>query len=332
MDRQSIRADQYVSLQQVFQARERISTMIRRTPLIYSAAISERVGCEVWLKLETLQTTGSFKLRGASNRMLQLSEQEKQRGVIAVSSGNHGRAVAYIAKKMGISAIVCVCELVPEIKRQAIRDYGADLRIIGKTQDDAQAYADDLIEKEGLTWIAPFDDLDVITGQATIALEVFDEQPDIDTIVAPLSGGGLLSGIALASKTLSPAINVIGTSMEVEPGMVRSLEAGKPVTVEEPASLADSIGGSIGLNNSFTFPIIRDFMDSSILVSESSLKPAMKLLFEAEGVVMEGGSASALAGILTADFSQCKGKKVAVVISGRNISSDKFLDAVQSGE
>ncbi|WP_261842174.1 threonine/serine dehydratase [Aliamphritea ceti] len=324
MNSKDVSPDSYVSLQTVLQARDRIASIIRPTPLIFSSAISEAVGCEVWLKLETLQTTGSFKLRGASNRMLQLSEAEKKRGVVAVSSGNHGRAVAYIAKILGIRAIICVCDLVPENKRQAIRSYGADLRVVGNTQDDAQEYADSLIDKEGLTWIAPYDDLDVIAGQGTIALDILNEQPDIDTIIAPLSGGGLLSGIALAAKAISPAINVVGTSMEVEPGMVRSLEAGHPVTVEEPPSLGDAIGGSIGLNNQFTFPIVRDFMDAAILVSEESLRPAMQLLFESEGLVMEGGSASALAGALHTDFQRREAQKIAVVISGRNISSERF--------
>lgn len=314
----------YLSLQSVMQARQRIDTIIRPTPLIYSEAISKLANCEVWLKLENLQTTGSFKLRGASNRMLQLSETEKQRGVVAVSSGNHGRAVAYIAKMMGIQAIICVCDLVPENKREAIRQYGADLRVVGHTQDDAQAYADQLIAEHGFSWIAPFDDLEVITGQGTIALDILNENPAIDTIIAPLSGGGLISGIALAAKAISPAIKVIGASMEIEPGMVKSLAAGKPITVEEPPSLADAMGGSIGLDNQYTFPIVRDFMDSAILVSEQSLRPAMELLFDTEGQVMEGGSASALAGLLHPDFQNCGAKKVAVVISGRNISRARF--------
>jgi threonine dehydratase len=320
--------NKYVSLNDIKSASDRIAGIIRPTPLIYSQSISDIVGSEVWLKLETLQTTGSFKIRGASNRMLQLTEEEKACGVVAVSSGNHGRAVAYIAQKMGIRSIICVCNLVPENKRQAMIDYGADLRIVGHTQDDAQEYADKLIAEEGLTWVAPYDDLSVIAGQATIALEALTDLPDADTIIAPLSGGGLLSGIILGSKLMSSDIEVIGVSMEVEPGMVRSLEAGKPVTVEEPSSLADSLGGSIGLNNQYTFPIVRDFMDRAILVAEDSLAPAMNLLFEAEGVVMEGGSASALAGVLSPEFKTGKQRKIIVVISGRNIAKERFLEAI----
>ena len=323
---------QYPTLEDFGAARQRIASMIRPTPLIHSAAISQAVGSEVWLKLETLQVTGSFKLRGAANRMLQLTEQEKQRGVVAVSSGNHGKAVAYIARQMGIRATICVCELVPDNKRQAMIDYGADLRVVGKTQDDAQEYADQLIVDQGQTWIAPYDDLDVIAGQGTIAVEALDQLPDADTIVAPLSGGGLLSGIALAGKAISPPIEIIGTSMEIEPGMVRSLEAGKPVTVAEPPSLAESITGSIGLNNRYTFPIVQEYMNRAILVSEQSLGPAMKLLFDAEGLIMEGGSASALAGALSSSFHTGRQRKIIVVISGRNISLARFMNATTSAK
>ena len=308
--------------------RERIAGLVRPTPLIRSDAISKIVGCEVWLKLETLQITGSFKLRGAANRMLQLSDRERARGVIAVSSGNHGRAVAYVARRLGIQATICISDLVPENKREAMRAYGADLRVIGRSQDEAQAYADEQIAEHGLTWIAPYDDLAVIAGQGTIASEVLEALPQTDAILAPLSGGGLLSGLALVGKSLSPAIEIVGASMEIEPGMVRSLEAGRPVTVEEPPSLADSIGGSIGLSNRYTFPIVRDFMDQALLVSEQSLGPAMRLLFEEEGLVMEGGSASALAAALLPGFKSDRRRTVVIVISGRNIATPRFMSAI----
>lgn len=322
----------YLTLQDFLAAGERISSIVRPTPLIHSAGLSKAVGCELWLKLESMQTTGSFKLRGAANKMLQLTEAERARGVIAVSSGNHGRAVAHVAQRLGIRAVVCISDLVPDNKRRAMMDYGADLRVAGKSQDEAQDYADRLIAEEGLTWIAPYDDLDVIAGQGTVALEVLSALPDADAIVAPLSGGGLLSGLALAGKAIVPSIEIVGTSMEVEPGMVRSLEAGKPVTVEEVPSLADSIGGSIGLANKYTFPIVRDFMDRALLVSEDGLGPAMKLLFEEEGLVMEGGSASALAGALSPDFAGNARRKAVVVVSGRNIAAQRFIDAISTAE
>jgi threonine dehydratase len=317
----------YVSLQEIMQARIRIDPIIRQTPLLFSEVLSDIAGFEIWLKLENLQTTGSFKLRGASNRMLQLTDAEKQSGVITVSSGNHGRAVSYIARKMGINAIVSVCDLCPENKREAIRTYGADLRVNGKTQDDAQDYAEAQISEHGYTWIDPYDDLQVIAGQGTIALEALRELPDADAFIAPLSGGGLISGIALAAKSMSPEIKVIGTSMEIEPGMVRSLEAGKPVPVEEFPSLASSITGAIGLRNTHTFPIVRGFMDSAILVSEDSLGPALAQFYKAEAMMIEGGSASSVIGALSAEFCAMKPKKVIVLISGRNIDVKTFLNA-----
>lgn len=324
--------DKYVSLQNVLAARVRIDPIIRDTPLIRSAALSEIVGRDVWLKLDCQQMTGSFKLRGAANKMLQMTDEEKAKGVVSVSSGNHGRAVAYIAQRLGIRAVVCVADLVPENKREAIRGYGADLQIEGSTQVAAQQHAETLIEAEGLTWIPPYDDLDIITGQGTLVTDMLSEQPDIDTIIAPLSGGGLLSGVALAAKALSPNIEVVGISMKNEPGMVRCLEAGKLVDVDEPHSLADALGGSVGLANKYTYPIVRDFMDRYVLVSEESLPSALRLLFETEGLVTEGGSAVVISALLKADFLTPRNKSIGLVISGRNIAPDRFLKAIQSSE
>ncbi len=319
-----------LALQTILQARRRIDGVIRATPLIHSAALSARAGCEVWLKLECQQLTGSFKLRGAANKLLQLTEAERARGVIAVSSGNHGRAVAYMAQRLGIRAVICLSTLVPENKRAAIRGYGADLRVEGNTQVAAQDYAERLIASEGLTWISPFDDLQVIAGQGTIATDILRDNPGIDTIIAPLSGGGLLGGIALAAKAVSPTIEVIGASMTEGPGMVACLQAGKLVDVDEAPSLADALAGSVGMDNVHTFPIIRDFMDRYTLTPETALAPAMRLLLETEGLVMEGGSAVALAALLQPGTLGPRNRQVCVVISGRNIAPERFLKAVQS--
>jgi len=318
----------YVSLQDIMNAAERIAPIARRTPLVFSAPLSERAGFEVWLKLENLQITGSFKLRGATNRILQLSQAERDRGIIAVSSGNHGRAVAYLARRLGITARVVVCSLCPENKRQAMRDLGADVILHGDTQDEAQAHADKLIEEHGYTWIAPYDDLRVIAGQGTIGLEALTDRPDADMIIAPLSGGGLLSGIALAAKSMSPEIKVVGSSMEIEPGMVRSLEAGKPVHVDEHPSLASSITGAIGLNNQYTFPIIRDFMDRAVLISEDALVPEMAKFAEAEGMIIEGGCVTAVLAALSPEVREMAPHRAVVVISGRNISLSTFHSEV----
>ncbi len=301
--------------------------MVRKTPLIFSEPLSDRAGFEIWLKLENLQTTGSFKLRGASNRILQLSSEEKARGIIAVSSGNHGRAVAFLAKRLGITARVVVCSLCPENKRQAMRELGAELILYGDTQDAAQEHADRLIEEHGYTSVDPFDDLHVIAGQGTIALEALTELPNANMIVSPLSGGGLLSGIALAAKSISPDISVVGSSMEIEPGMVRSLEAGKPVHVEEHPSLASSITGAIGLRNRYTFPIIRDFMDRAVLISEDSLAPEMARFADREGMIVEGGSITSVIAALSPEVREMNPKRAIAVISGRNVSLSTFQAA-----
>ncbi len=320
----------YVSLQDIMQTAQRIAPVVRKTPLVFSEALSERAGFEIWLKLENLQTTGSFKLRGASNRILQLSSEEKARGIIAVSSGNHGRAVAYLARRLGVKARVVVCSLCPENKRQAMRDLGAEVIVYGDTQDEAQAHADQLIETRGYTWADPYDDLHVIAGQGTIALEALTELPDADMIVAPLSGGGLLSGIALATKSVSPAISVVGASMEIEPGMVRSLEAGKPVHVDEYPSLASCITGAIGMRNRYTFPIVRDFMDRAVLVAEEALAPEMAIFAETEGMIVEGGSITSVIAALSSEVRDMAPKRAVVVISGRNVSLPTFHSAVAS--
>ena len=319
----------YLSLQEIMYARRRISTIVRRTPLIFSESLSERAGFEIWLKLENLQITGSFKLRGASNRILQLGAEERERGIITVSSGNHGRAVAYLAKRLGVKARIVVCSLCPENKRQAMRDYGAEVIVHGNTQDDAQAHADQLIADHGYTWVDPYDDLRVIAGQGTIALEALTERPDADMIVAPLSGGGLLSGIALASKSISPAISVVGASMEVEPGMVRSLEAGKPVHVEEYPSLASCITGAIRMPNQHTFTIVRAFMEKAVLIPEDALAPEMARFAEAEGQIVEGGSITSVLAALSPEVREMGPKQAIVVVSGRNIDLRTFMTATE---
>jgi threonine dehydratase len=205
-----------VTLSDVYDARRTIAQHVRRTPLILSPSLSKIANAEVWLKLENLQVTGSFKMRGAVNRMLQMSSDEQAEGVITVSTGNHGRAVAYFAKQLGIKAVICEPTSVPDNKVMAIRNYGAEVRSCGDSQDDAQLEADRLIAEEGLTWVAPFDDTAVIAGQGTIALEIIEDLPDVNAIVAPLAGGGLLSGIAVAAKSVNPRIQVLGASLETE--------------------------------------------------------------------------------------------------------------------
>jgi len=305
-----------------------IAGAVLRTPLVPSAALSAEAGQEILLKLENLQSTGAFKLRGATNAIRRLSDEQRRRGVGCCSTGNHGRAVAAAAQSLGVRAVVALSALVPATKLRAIEALGAEVRQVGVSQDQAQIEIDRLVQEQGLTDIPPFDHPDVIAGQGTIALELLEDRPDLRAIVVPLSGGGLISGIAVAAKALKPGIRIIGVTMENGAAMVESLKAGKPVEVTETASLADSLGGGIGLANRYTFAICRDRVDETILVSEAEIYRGMRFLFREQRLVTEGGAAvgaaALLAGKLTLDGP------TAFIISGNNVDPDQFL-AVASG-
>ncbi|GAB2176582.1 hydroxyectoine utilization dehydratase EutB [Dongia sp. agr-C8] len=301
---------------------------VLRTPLVASPALSAEAGHEVLLKLESLQATGAFKLRGATNAIRRLSDDQRRRGVGCCSTGNHGRAVAAAAKSAGIRAMVALSALVPATKVRAIEALGAEVRQVGVSQDQAQVEIDRLVNEQGLTDIPPFDHPDVIAGQGTIALELLEDRPDLRVIVVPLSGGGLISGIAIAAKALKPEIRIIGVTMENGAAMVESLKAGKPVEVEEVASLADSLGGGIGLQNRYTFETCRELVDDTILVSEAEIYRGMRFLFREQRLVTEGGAAVGAAALLAGKLKL--DGPAAFIVSGSNVDPDQFL-AVASG-
>ena len=235
-----------LTLQDIFFARKRIQYIVRRTPLQLDHSLSDGKQKKIHLKLENLQTTGSFKLRGAVNKMFTLTEEEKKSGLVTVSSGNHGRALSYVSGQLGIRAVICLSEGCPQVKRDAIARLGGEIIMAGRTQDEAIDYAYELAEKQGLVMVSSFDDLQVIAGQGTIGLELLEDLPSVDTIITPLSGGSLLSGIALAVKTTNPKVKVVGVSMERAPVMIRSLEAGKVIYLPEETTIADGLAGGIG--------------------------------------------------------------------------------------
>lgn len=317
-----------ITLQDIFQARQTISPLVRQTPLIESDALSERVGGSVYLKLETFQRTGTFKARGAANKILNLSDDERARGVITVSTGNHGRAVAYVAGRLGITAVVCISERVPENKVEALRHLGPELVIYGHGQDDAARRAETLRQERGLAMIHPFDDPHIIAGQGTIGLEMLQAQPDVDTVLVPLSGGGLISGVALAMKSASPAIRVVGVSMERAPVMYHSLRAGRPVELPEEDTLADSLLGGIGLDNAHTFSMVQKYVDDVVLVSEEEIAAAMAFALKEHNLITEGAGAVGLAALLNGKVS-APGRHVAVVVSGGNVSLPVLLEVAE---
>ncbi len=313
----------------VLQARNRIAGQVLRTPMREAAGLSRRAGVPVLIKCEHHQITGSFKLRGATNAVLSLTEAQRRAGVATASTGNHGRAVAHASRATGARAVVCMSSLVPANKVEAVRALGAEVRISGAGQDEAQREVDRLVRDKGMADISPFDDGAVIAGQGTLGLEIIEDAPDLDAVLVPLSGGGLISGIGLAVKTLSPNTRVIGVTMERGAAMVASLAAGHPVDVVEEQSLADSLGGGIGLANRNTFGMVRSLVDDCVLVSEEAIADGIRLAYEEEGEVIEGAAAVGIAAILSGKVA-LRGP-TALVLTGKNIAPDLHRRIVCGG-
>jgi threonine dehydratase len=305
-----------ITLQDSFAARERIAGRVRVTPSVASPSLSEVSGGAISLKLEQTQITGSFKLRGATNAVLSLTEEQRASGIVGVSTGNHGRGLAYAAKQAETRCIICMSELVPQNKVDGIKALGAEVRIVGRSQDDAQVEVDRLVSG-GMVMIPPFDHPDIVAGQSTVALEMLEQTPELETVLVPLSGGGLMSGVAMVMKSVNPAIRVVGVSMERGAAMYESQKAGKPVFVEEVPTLADSLGGGVGLDNQYTFQMVRDFVDEIILVSEAEIAQAIRHAYWQERQIIEGSGSVGIAALLAGKV-QGPGRCV-VLISGQNI-------------
>ncbi|WP_295812067.1 hydroxyectoine utilization dehydratase EutB [uncultured Nitratireductor sp.] len=315
-----------LTLADILDARRRIADVATLdTPLPPSPFLSRIAGDDVLLKLEIGQATGAFKLRGAANAVLNLPEGTK--GVTCCSTGNHGRAVAYAARARGLRAVICMSNLVPETKVAGIRALGAEARIVGRSQDEAQVESLRLAKEEGFYEISPFDDLHVIAGQGTIGLELLDRRPDLATVLIPLSGGGLAGGIACALKTIKPSIRVIGITMEHGAAMHASMAAGKPVAVTEIASLADSLGGGIGAENRYSFELCRRFLDDVVLVSEEEIYRAMQVHYHEDRLVCEGASAVGAAALISGRLDVQPGP-IATLITGRNVDMKVFTDII----
>ncbi|MDF3214315.1 MULTISPECIES: hydroxyectoine utilization dehydratase EutB [Mesorhizobium] len=309
-----------VTLEHIRAAHERIAGKVERTPTVLSQTLSEGLGVPVHLKLEHRQTTGSFKLRGASNAVASLSTAEKARGVVAASTGNHGRALAHAAKLEGMRAVICMSRLVPENKLDGIRRLGAEVRIIGNSQDEAQQEVDRLVAQEGLVMLPPFDHPDIVAGQGTLGLEMIEQVPDAALVLVQLSGGGLASGVAAAIKGVSPGTKIIGVSMARGAAMKASLDAGRPVLVEELPTLADSLGGGIGLDNRLTFAMCRDLLDGIVLLSEDEIAAGIRHAYAREREIVEGAGAVGIAALLAGKVRS--DGPVVVLLSGRNIDMD----------
>lgn len=314
--------DDAPSLADILAAQGRIAGVAVETPLAPAVALSRRLDADILFKLDLAQPTGAFKLRGAANAVAQLGAESRARGVVCASTGNHGRAVAHAAARLGVRAVVCLPEMATEVKVAAVAAEGADVRRVGRDQDAAQAEVDRLVAEEGLVEISPFDHADVIAGQGTMAVEMLRARPDLETIVTPLSGGGLASGIALAAKAMNPRIRIVGVSMARGPAMALSIAAGRVVDVVEEPTLADSLGGGLNRDNRYTLPICAALLDEIALVSEAEIYRGVRWLLREERLIVEGGASVGVAALL-AGKAVARGP-TAVVVCGRNAPPEQI--------
>lgn len=305
-----------VTLETIKKAKKQIENSIKRTPLIECPTLEEQVGGKIFFKLENLQKTGSFKIRGALNRIANLTEEEKKKGVIASSAGNHAQGIALGATAQGIKATIVMPETAPIAKVTATKGYGADVVLCGTVYDDAFAKACEIQKETGAVFLHPFDDEYVIAGQGTIGIEILEDVKDMDTVLVPIGGGGILAGIATAVKSINPNIRVIGVESENAASMTEALKRGECCEVCAKPTIADGIAvRKVGCK---TLELVKKYVDEVVTVSEAEIADAILFLMEKSKVVAEGAGATPLAAILAGKVD-CKGRKTCAVISGGNI-------------
>ncbi|EJQ99251.1 threonine dehydratase [Bacillus cereus MSX-A1] len=299
-------------------AKEILDVNARKTPLVKSFYLTSKAGGEIYLKLENMQLTGSFKFRGAFNKISQLTNEEKERGVIACSAGNHAQGVALSSHLLGIKSKIVMPTSAPQAKVDATRGYGSEVILYGDTFDDAKAKCEEIIKETGETYLHPYDDVEVMAGQGTIGLDILDDMWDVDTVIVPIGGGGIISGIAVALKSFNPSINIIGVQADNVHGMKASYDAGRILEHYEAPTIAD--GCAVKIPGNLTFEIVKDLVDEIVTVSEEELEVAMKDLLQRGKAVVEGAGALATAALLAGKVDKyVQGKKVVAVISGGNV-------------
>ncbi|MES2148145.1 MAG: threonine ammonia-lyase [Pseudomonadota bacterium] len=305
-----------VTIADIRAAAERIRGAVVRTPMLISRTLSEIVGAEIWLKFENLQFTAAYKERGALNKLLQLTAEERARGVIAASAGNHAQAVAYHGKRLGIPVTIVMPEPTPTVKVMQTEGHGAAVVLFGAMFDDAYAKARELTLENGFVFVHPFDDRDIIAGAGTLGLEMLEDAPDLDTIVVPIGGGGLMSGIAIAARAIRPEIELVGVEAELYPSMKCAVEGcAMPLGGD---TLAEGI--AVKQPGALTASILKQLVNEFVLVSERDLERAVAMLVGIEKTVVEGAGAAGLAAIL-ANPKRFAGKKVATILCGGNIDT-----------
>lgn len=307
-----------LTLQDVQQARETIKDIVKKTDLLESVKLSQKTGANVYYKCENLQKTGSFKVRGACNKIASLTEQEKANGVIASSAGNHAQGVALGAKMSGIKATIVMPATAPLAKVTATKGYGAEVVLEGLVYDDAYAKAVELQKETGATFLHPFNDKYVMAGQGTIALEIFEQlDNNVDTIICPIGGGGIIAGIAVAAKALNPNVKIIGVQTANIPSMKESMENGEVTTAFKATTIADGI--AVKTPGDQTFEIIKELVDEVIVVEEHEIAQGMLFLLENQKLIAEGSGAVSTAALLSGKYVPAEGENVVCVISGGNV-------------
>ncbi|MBZ4663766.1 MAG: ilvA [Caloramator sp.] len=315
-----------VTFEMIKEAQKRLDGVVRKTELAKSYSLTQLTGMNVFLKAENRQKTNAFKLRGAYNKIASLTEEERKRGVIASSAGNHAQGVAYAAKVFGINATICMPETAPKTKVESTKSYGATVVQYGLVYDDCYQKAVEIQRETGATFVHPFNDPYVIAGQGTIGLEILNEFSDVDAIVVPIGGGGIISGIAIAMKEIKPSIKVIGVQAEVIASTRASLDAGKIVTLPGVKSLADGI--SVKTPGDLTFDIIKRYVDDVVTVSEDEIEDAIYRLLSKSKFVVEGAGATTAAAVINGKVNM-PGKNVVCVLTGGNIDPMMLANIIQ---
>jgi threonine dehydratase len=315
-----------IELTHIQQAAQRLQEHVLRTPCVASHTLSDITGARVFLKFENLQFTASFKERGACNKLAQLNAQERARGVIAMSAGNHAQGVAYHAQRLGIRAVIVMPTFTPGVKIERTRGFGAEIVLHGQTLDEARAHALVLAEQQGLIFVHPYDDPDIVAGQGTVALEMLADVPDLDTLIVAIGGGGLMAGMATAAKAIKPNIEIIGVQSTRFPGMVNAvLGTSHP---QGSSSIAEGI--AVGTPGKLPQAIIKALVNDLVLVDEGDIEQAIVMLLEVEKTLVEGAGAAGLAALLKY-HARFKGKKVGLVLCGGNIDPLLLAAIIERG-
>ncbi|MBS6503492.1 MAG: threonine ammonia-lyase [Clostridium sp.] len=313
-------------LNEIKKTREKIKDVINKTPILYSPIFSKMTNCSVYMKCENLQLTGAYKIRGALNKIRSLSDDEKSKGVVCSSAGNHAQGVAYAANLLGVESTIVMPKTTPYLKIQSTKDFGGNVVLHGNCYDDAFLKAKSIEENNNSVFIHPFNDINVIYGQGTIALEILEEINDIDIILCPIGGGGLISGISLAAKEINPSINIIGVQAEGANAMEQSFKNGNLISLNSVNTIADGI--AVKSPGDLTYKIIKEYVDDIVTVSDQEIAEAFLILCEKHKLLAEASGAASLAALKKLNYTN---KKIACIISGGNIDMITISSLINDG-